>query len=121
MRENVARSVKKWAQRLLVLTTLLTVVGGVLWYVDSRTGHSWSLSTAIIWRTRYESWKTHEVARRWDGGQELNPAASAAMPGADRIFQKANIWRVDLSFGGAQWEALRPRKIGPMANFERPG
>jgi spore coat protein CotH len=60
------------------------------------------------------------VARRWDGGQKLDPTALPARSDADGIFQKTNIWRVDLSFGPKEWEALKPRKFGPMPNFMPP-
>src|SRR5687767_8756384 len=120
MRATVAGRVKKWALRLLLVIAMLAVVGGFLWYVDSRTGHSRSSSALIVLSTRYEDWKTREVARPWNGGQKLNPAALSATSGADGIFQKTNTWRVDLSFGREQWEALKPRKIGPMPNFWQP-
>ena len=120
MKATVARRLKKWGLRLLVVNTVLALLVGVLWYVDSRTGHSRSISAAIFWLTRYEDWKTHEVARSWDGGQKLNPATLPAKSAAAAIFQKTNIWQINLSFGQEQWEALKPRKFSPMQNFVPP-
>jgi hypothetical protein len=117
MRESVVRGVKKWARRMLVLIAVLAVVGGPLWYVDSLTGHSRSLSAITVWATRFEDWKTRQTARPWEGGRKLD---SERMSDVDEIFRTTNIWRVDLSFGREEWEALGPRNFGAMPNFQQP-
>ena len=117
MSSKLAKRLRKWALRLAIATVALAALGGVLWYIEARTGYSRSISAFIIWGTRYEAWKIREPSKPWKGGQHLN---AGTIPGPNVIYQKSNVWRVDLSFSAEGWKGLTPRRFDPMPNFLLP-
>jgi len=114
---GIPKRLQRWALRLAIATAALGGVGGFLWYIDSRTGHSRSISAYIIWRTRYEAWKIREPSKPWKGAQDLNAGTKTD---AGVIYQKSKVWRVDLSFSAEGWKGLTPQRFEPMSNFWLP-
>ncbi|HUR47371.1 MAG TPA: CotH kinase family protein, partial [Candidatus Saccharimonadales bacterium] len=118
---------RRWRKRILIgapaaFVSLAIVLGG-LWYADSRTGHSHSLSVFVVSWVRFEVWKLNRLigpAAPWPVRKNNKfPSSAIGVHQAQDMYQTTNIWPVHLSFTLEQWEGLSAHYIGPMPNFTR--
>ena len=118
---------RRWRWRLVIglpsLFLLLVTAVSIAWQFDARTGHSRLISTFLVWSVRHEG-KTvpglAQPARPW-GGDAFHPRVNAAEARtAQDLYQTTNIWLAHLKFTRQQWDALEPKRIGPLPNFMQP-
>jgi DNA-directed RNA polymerase specialized sigma24 family protein len=115
---------KRWRRRFVVATviwhTLLAIAGGVVWYIESRTGYSRLIATYIVWAVRFQVLRITEPARPWPAGPPAPRLDARAVRRAQDLYQTTNIWLGHLDFTRAQWKGLGAKHIGAMPNFMRP-
>lgn len=103
------------------------LTGGGLWWLDARTGHSQSIAMFLIWSVEQEGRRVPGLAApatAWpqpgpDGAVAPGPSALDVRSAAD-LYQPTRIWRAHLDLAAVEWEAIQPRKIGPLPHFLRP-
>jgi DNA-directed RNA polymerase specialized sigma24 family protein len=115
---------KRWRRRLVLASVIwhvfLAIIGGIAWQIDSRTGHSWSISTYVVWSVRLQVMRIMERARPWPTDPATPRLNARAVRRAEDLYQTTNIWLAHLNFTREQWKALDANYIGPMPNFMRP-
>ena len=118
---------RRWSRRVLVGgpvgLLLLGTLLGTLWYIDSLSGHSRSMSMLLEWSVRNEARKNPglaQPARAWQAPTEAGPATAAALRSEDDFYRATNIWPAHLRFSRAEWEALQPKRVAPLPNFMQP-
>jgi len=127
-RIRFGQALARWRRRLRlavvwVFVTLMTV-GSVLFYVDSRTGHSRSIAKFFIWSMRQEARTVPglaQPAKPWPGAEMSRAIESAAaVRGAGDFYRTTNIWSAHLDFSREQWAALQPAEVEPLPHFFQP-
>jgi len=115
----------RWRRRCIfsatVLAALLAIVGGTLWYVDAQSGHTWQLIKRIEWALAWHNYLTKtDAVQPWPTNPATPLLDASQVRQADDLYRTTNIWPVHLTFTREQWQALKPKRIKPMANFILP-
>ena len=119
---------RRWCRRLAIgvptFFILISVLGGIAWHIDGKTGHSELISTFLVWSVKNEGRKVPglaQAARPWppESQQITQPRAASARSARD-IYQTTNIWLANLTFSNDQWKALEPKRVGALPNFLQP-
>jgi DNA-directed RNA polymerase specialized sigma24 family protein len=114
---------RRWARRFAIgiptFAVVLAIAGGIGWHISSLTGHSRLIATGLMWKIRFQTMKIAEPARPWPTGATAPPLDATIVRNAETLYRTTNIWLAHLNFTRSQWNALEPRRIGPMPNFMR--
>jgi DNA-directed RNA polymerase specialized sigma24 family protein len=106
------------------LVLLLATLAAVGWHHGSRTGHSWLISTFLVWSVKNEARRTPgmtEPARPWPPASSSGSRPDAAQVHAARdLYQTTNIWLAHVKFTGEQWSEAQPKRIDPLPHFFQP-
>jgi DNA-directed RNA polymerase specialized sigma24 family protein len=115
---------QRWRRRFVVATvtwhTLLAIIGGVVWRVESRSGYSRLIATFVVWSVRFQVMRISEPARPWPTNPDTRRLDARAVRRPQDLYQTTNIWLARLNFTREQWKGLDARYIGAMPNFMRP-
>ena len=118
-----ALALARWRKRVVIgvpaLGLLLAIFGGIFLYVDSLSGHSRFISASVYWWVRLQGMRFSEPVRPWPTSATTPRPGAGGVRGGNDLYQTTNIWLAHLSFTREQWQALEPRRIGPMPNFVR--
>ena len=114
----------RWRRRFVmvvaIVAALITIPGGIVVSIDSRSGYSRLRSETILWSMRFWGWwQLSEVARPWPTNATSRLDARA-LRNAQDLYRTTNIWHAHLGFTREQWKALELKRIGAMPNFVRP-
>lgn len=115
----------RWRRRCVigasVVGVLLTISGGALWYVDSKSGHTWHFIKRVEWVLAWHKYVTGaEAVRPWPANSAAPEFDARQVRKGEELYRTTNIWPVHLTFTRQQWQALEPKRIPPMANFILP-
>jgi DNA-directed RNA polymerase specialized sigma24 family protein len=117
----------RWRRRVAIGVPggLVMVIGlGYLaWQIDSRSGHSRSIATFLVWSVKNEGRTVPglaQEARPWpaDGkGAGLNATGLGKI---EELYGTTNIWTAHLRFTREGWADVQPKKIAPLPHFLQP-
>jgi len=114
---------KRWRRRCIisasVFNVLLAIAGGVILY-GIPTGRTWVFGQFQIWGARYWHLAMAEAARPWPANAAAPQFDARTILNAEQLYRTTNIWPVHLTFTREQWKALKPKRIGMLANFILP-
>lgn len=118
---------KRWRRRLACgiptfLVLVATVIGTAI-YVDSRTGSSRLITAFLVWSVKHEARTVPglaQPARAWPTNPTTPRLEASSVRRASDLYQTTNLWLVHLKFSEEQWQALEPKRIGPLPHFLQP-
>jgi DNA-directed RNA polymerase specialized sigma24 family protein len=122
-----ALALARWRRRILVGSpsafVLLIVALGILWHLDSRTGHSRLLSLFLIWSVKNEARTVPglaQPAREWPPAGQGPRWRADEVRGVAELYRTTNIWLAHLIFSRDAWQALQPKSVPPLPHFLQP-
>ena len=114
---------KRWRRRCVIGTFvfagLLSFAVAAIWH-GSPTGRTWLFSQSQMFGAWYWNLAMAEVARPWPTNAVTPPLDARLIRNAEQLYRTTNIWPVHLTFTREQWKALKPKRVGVLANFILP-
>lgn len=116
---------RRWRRRCLISASafglLLAMAGAAFWYVDGKSGHTWTITKRIEWTLAWHRKVTPaEAVRPWPANPATPGFDARHLRNAAELYRTTNIWPVHLTFTPEQWQALAPKHIPPLTNFILP-